>query len=51
MKILDLGGGSKTKKPGSIGFDKRPAPHVDVVHDLNEIKIYKPDSFVTISQA
>ncbi len=35
MKILDLGCGPKTKKPGSIGLDKRPAPHVDVVHDLN----------------
>lgn len=35
MKILDLGCGPKTKKAGSIGLDKRPAPHVDVVHDLN----------------
>lgn len=35
MKILDVGCGPKAKKAGSIGLDKRPAPHVDVVHDLN----------------
>ena len=35
MKILDLGCGPHAKKEGSIGLDKRPAPHVDVVHDLN----------------
>ena len=35
QKILDLGCGPNQKKPGSIGLDKRPAPHVDVVHDLN----------------
>lgn len=35
MKILDLGCGPKTKKPGAIGVDKRSAAHVDVVHDLN----------------
>ena len=35
MKILDLGCGPHTKKSGSIGLDKRPAPHIDVVHDLN----------------
>jgi hypothetical protein len=36
-KILDLGCGLKTKIPGSIGVDKRPAPHVDIIHDLNTI--------------
>ena len=35
LKILDLGCGPHAKKAGSIGLDKRPAPHVDVVHDLN----------------
>ncbi|MEK7818820.1 MAG: methyltransferase domain-containing protein [Bacteroidota bacterium] len=35
MKILDLGCGPHAKKNGSIGMDIRPAPHVDVVHDLN----------------
>jgi len=35
MNILDLGCGPHGKKEGSIGLDKRPAPHVDVVHDLN----------------
>ena len=35
MKSLDLGCGPRSKKEGSIGLDKRPAPHVDVVHDLN----------------
>ncbi|MEO8168799.1 MAG: class I SAM-dependent methyltransferase [bacterium] len=35
MKILDIGCGPHKKKEGSIGLDKRPAPHVDVVHDLN----------------
>ncbi len=35
MKILDVGCGPKTKKEGAIGLDIRPAPHVDVVHDLN----------------
>lgn len=35
MKILDIGCGPHSKKEGSIGLDKRPAPHVDVVHDLN----------------
>jgi hypothetical protein len=35
MRILDLGCGPNRKMPGSIGLDKRPAPHVDVVHDLN----------------
>jgi len=36
LQILDLGCGPKTKKEGSIGLDKRPAPHVDIVHNLNE---------------
>ncbi len=44
MKILDLGCGLKTKKPGSIGVDKRPAPHVDVVHDLNKFPYPFPDN-------
>jgi len=35
VKILDLGCGPHGKKEGSIGLDVRPAPHVDVVHDLN----------------
>ncbi len=35
MKILDLGCGPHAKKEGSVGLDIRPAPHVDVVHDLN----------------
>jgi len=36
MAILDLGCGPRSKTPGSVGLDKRPAPHVDVVHDLDE---------------
>jgi len=44
MKILDLGCGPKTKKPGSIGLDKRSAPHVDVVHDLNVYPYPFPDN-------
>ena len=36
MKILDLGCGPHGKKEGSVGLDVRPAPHVDVVHDLNQ---------------
>ena len=43
MQILDLGCGLKTKKEGSIGLDKRPAPHVDIVHDLNEYPYPFPD--------
>jgi len=35
MKILDIGCGPVSKKNGSIGMDIRPAPHIDVVHDLN----------------
>jgi SAM-dependent methyltransferase len=34
-RILDLGCGPRGKKPGSIGVDMRPAPHIDLVHDLN----------------
>jgi SAM-dependent methyltransferase len=36
MKSLDLGCGPHGKKEGSVGLDIRPAPHVDVVHDLNQ---------------
>jgi len=36
MKALDLGCGPKSKMAGSVGLDLRPAPHVDVVHDLND---------------
>lgn len=36
MKSLDLGCGQKSKKEGSVGLDIRPAPHVDIVHDLNQ---------------
>ncbi len=35
MKILDIGCGPITKKTGSVGMDIRPAPHVDVVHNIN----------------
>ncbi|MCD6116381.1 methyltransferase domain-containing protein [bacterium] len=35
MKKLDLGCGPHTKLEGSVGLDIRPAPHVDVIHDLN----------------
>lgn len=35
MKALDVGCGPNEKMEGSIGLDIRPAPHVDVVHDLN----------------
>jgi SAM-dependent methyltransferase len=35
VKTLDVGCGPHGKKEGSIGLDVRPAPHVDVVHDLN----------------
>lgn len=35
MKMLDIGCGPITKKQGSIGMDIRPAPHVDVVHNIN----------------
>jgi SAM-dependent methyltransferase len=35
VKALDLGCGPYAKKEGSVGLDIRPAPPVDVVHDLN----------------
>jgi ubiquinone/menaquinone biosynthesis C-methylase UbiE len=44
LKILDLGCGPIRKKPGSVGLDKRPAPHVDVVHDLNVLPYPFSDS-------
>jgi SAM-dependent methyltransferase len=44
MKTLDLGCGPHSKKEGSIGLDVRPAPHVDVVHDLNRYPYPFPDS-------
>ena len=34
-KILDVGCGPRRKLEGSVGLDLRPAPHVDVVHDLD----------------
>ncbi|MBI4552405.1 MAG: class I SAM-dependent methyltransferase [Candidatus Latescibacteria bacterium] len=34
--ILDLGCGPYRKIDGAVGVDIRPAPHVDVVHDLNQ---------------
>lgn len=43
MKILDLGCGPRSKMAGSVGLDKRPAPHVDVVHDLNVYPYPFPD--------
>ena len=36
INILDLGCGVVSKMEGSIGLDIRPAPHVDVLHDLND---------------
>lgn len=36
MRKLDLGCGPVKKMEGSIGLDMRAAPHVDVVHNLNE---------------
>jgi len=44
MEILDLGCGLKSKKEGSVGLDKRPAPHVDIVHDLNVYPYPFPDN-------
>jgi len=44
MKILDVGCGPHSKKEGSIGLDKRPAPHVDVVHDLDVYPYPFPDN-------
>jgi len=44
MKRLDLGCGLKGKIKNSIGLDKRVAPHVDVVHDLNVFPYPLPDN-------
>ena len=44
LQILDLGCGLKTKKEGAIGLDKRTAPHVDIVHDLNVYPYPFPDN-------
>ena len=44
MKSLDLGCGPHCKKEGSVGVDLRPAPHVDVVHDLNVFPYPFPDN-------
>ena len=46
MKTLDLGCGPRTKKDGAVGLDKRPAPHVDVVHDMNQFPYpFEEDEF------
>jgi len=44
VKILDLGCGPHSKKEGSVGLDMRPAPYVDVVHDLNVYPYPFPDN-------
>jgi len=44
MNKLDLGCGLQKKMEGSIGLDKRPASHVDVVHDLNIFPYPFPDN-------
>ena len=43
MKSLDLGCGPHGKLPGSVGLDIRPAPHVDVVHNLDDYPYPFPD--------
>jgi SAM-dependent methyltransferase len=43
MRILDVGCGPRSKIEGSIGLDVRPAPHVDVVHNLNTYPYPFPD--------
>ena len=43
MKSLDIGCGPHSKLAGSVGLDLRPAPHVDVVHDLNVYPYPFPD--------
>jgi SAM-dependent methyltransferase len=43
MKKLDLGCGPHGKLPGAVGLDMRPAPHVDVVHDLDRFPYPFPD--------
>lgn len=40
---LDLGCGPFRKMDGSTGVDINPAPHVDVVHDLNSFPYPFPD--------
>ena len=46
MKKLDLGCGPHTKLEGAIGLDMRAAPHVDVVHDLNDTPYpFEDDTF------
>ncbi len=44
MKRLDLGCGPNGKMEGSVGLDMRPAPYVDVVHDLNDYPYPFPDN-------
>ena len=44
MNILNPGCSPRSRKEGSVGLDKRPAPHVDVVHDLNDYPYPFPDS-------
>ena len=43
MKKLDLGCGPRGKLAGSVGLDLRPAPHVDVIHDLDRYPYPFPD--------
>ncbi|MDO9171120.1 MAG: methyltransferase domain-containing protein [bacterium] len=46
MKSLDLGCGPRSKLAGSVGLDMRPAPHVDIVHDLNDYPLpFADDEF------
>ena len=52
MQILDLGCGPFSKKPGSIGVDINPAPHVDLIHDLNEFPYpFENDQFEHIEMS
>lgn len=39
MKTVDLGCGPRNKLPGSLGVDVRPAPHVDIRHDLDDLPL------------
>ncbi len=50
MKSLDLGCGPRGKLAGSVGLDMRPAPHVDVVHDLNDTRCPSPTTSSTTSR-
>lgn len=34
LRILDVGVGATKQKPGAVGVDRHPGPHVDVVADL-----------------